>query len=406
MRILGVIVGSGILYGYTGWKIAWAWTAGFLVAQATYYFFLKTRIPRATQGDETVSGLLFLILMASFLWMPALMICENDRALSICGAALVGCILVFLVRRSDSAPIMVYGEVVVVAIVISVVFLRLIPQFTDPFAKVGLLASGAALLYYFVEAARLSRQLRVEAAEANLRSLQSEKLAAIGRLAGGVAHDFNNNLTAILGHLELLELVEDPGERSASINEASVAAKQAARTVKQLLTFARKDRLSLTHQESAEILDGLVTLTRRLIPTSISIKVEQGSDKQGFMADRAQLLSALINLVVNAVDAMQGGGELTLSTEVVRLTKALDLADGSRLAADTYVQIKVQDEGGGIPNDILPKVLEPFFTTKPVGKGTGLGLPMALGVSKELGGGLTIATSEKGTSVSILLPAA
>ena len=404
VRLIGTTLGCVILYGYTGWISAWAWAATFLTSQAAYFGFLRLRMGRATRRDETIAGLLFLTLLASFLWMPALMICEPDRALSICGAALVGCILVFLVRRSDSAPIMVWGEVAVVAAVIVTVFLYLLPQFKHPFAKAGLLACGAALLYYFVAAARSARKMRAEAAEANQRSLQAEKLAAIGRLAGGVAHDFNNNLTAILGHLELLALLDDPAERRASLEEASVAARQAARTVKQLLAFARKERLALAPQDGAEVLEGLVALTRRLVPVSVSMTVNKGEGKQGFLADRAQLLSALINLVVNAVDAMPGGGALTLSSAVQHLGRPLELADGSRLVAGDYVRIAVQDRGGGIPAHVLPKVLEPFFTTKPVGKGTGLGLPMAFGVSREFGGGLTIETSAEGTTVAILLP--
>lgn len=407
VRLVGVVAGGILLFGYTGWVSAGVWVAGFLAAQAAYYLFLKFRLREtATPGprDETIASLLFLLLLTSYLWMPAQMICEEDRAMSICGAALIGCILVFLVRRSDSAPIMVYGEVTVVAIAISGIFLRLIPQFSHPFAKVGIFASGMALLYYFIEAATVARRLRIEAAEANRRSLQAEKLAAIGRLAGGVAHDFNNNLTAILGHLELLALVEAPEERNASIDGATVAARQAARTVKQLLSFARRDHLALAPQDGADILEGLVGLTRRLIPASIAIRVELGPERQVFEADRAQLLAALINLVVNAVDAMRNGGEITLSSTAVVLSSRLDLADGSQLEAGDYVRIAVQDLGGGIPAHILPKVLEPFFTTKPVGKGTGLGLPMAFGVSREFGGGLTIATSGAGTTVSIFLP--
>jgi two-component system cell cycle sensor histidine kinase/response regulator CckA len=404
VRFAGMLAGSGLLYGYTGWISAWAWALSFLGAQAAYFLFLRSRMTRAMPRDVTLAGLLFLVLLVAFLWMPALMICENDRALSISGAALVGCILVFLVRRSDSAPLMVYGEVVVIASVIGLVFLRLIPQFSDIYAQLGLLVSGLALQFYFIEAAASARRLRTEAAEANARSLQAEKMAAIGRLAGGVAHDFNNNLTAILGHLELLALETDPEERRASLHEASVAGAQAARTVKQLLAFARKDRLAMAPQDGAEVLEGLVALTRRLIPTSVAITVDPGGPAQGFQADRAQLLSALINLVVNAVDAMPSGGQLTLSSGVVGLTKPLDLADGSRLPAGAYVRIAVQDSGTGIPPHILPKVLEPFFTTKPVGKGTGLGLPMAFGVSREFGGGLTIASAATGTTVAIYLP--
>tara|TARA_R110002020_G_scaffold6366_31_gene27133 strand:- start:7561 stop:8859 length:1299 start_codon:yes stop_codon:yes gene_type:complete len=406
VRLLGVALGSGLLYAYTGWTSAWAWSFFFLVAHATYYWFLKSRRARATQRDEVIASLIFILLLISFLWMPAIMICAEDRALSICGSALIGCILVYLVRRSDTAPIVVYGEVAVLATVISAVFVTLIPQFSDPFAKLGLLVCGSALLYYFVAAARMSRKLRIEAAEANLRLLQSEKMAAIGRLAGGVAHDFNNNLTAILGHLELATLIEDPDERVAAINEASFAARQAARTVKQLLAFARKDRMTLAPQDGADVLQGLVALTKRLIPTSVSIKVEAGHENQKFLADRAQLLSALINLVVNAVDAMPRGGELKISSNVVWLDEEQVLADGSRIGIGSYVRISVEDSGDGIPAHILPNVLEPFFTTKPVGKGTGLGLSMAFGVSKQFGGGLTIASSKAGTTISVFLPTA
>ena len=347
---------------------------------------------------------MFLQLLVAFLWMPAVMICQDDRALSISGAALVGCILVFLVRRTDSAPIMIYGEIVVVGAVITSVFVVLIPQFSDPFARAGLLISGLALLYYFIQAASVARRLRREAVEADQRSLQAEKMAAIGRLAGGVAHDFNNNLTAILGHLELLALVDDPEDRRASLQEASVAAHQAARTVKQLLAFARKERMVLAPQDGAEILEGLVALTRRLIPVSVALKVEPGTGRQDFLADRAQLMSALINLVVNAVDAMPGGGTVTLSSTRTSLTLPLDLADGTQLDPGAYVRLSIRDQGGGFAPHVLPKVLEPFFTTKPVGKGTGLGLPMAFGVSREFGGGLTIDTSPQGTTVSVLLP--
>ncbi|NUB46782.1 EAL domain-containing protein [Fertoebacter nigrum] len=164
-RFLGVFVGGWLLHGYTGWSSSWIWPASFFVAHGIYYLFLKSRMLRANRRDETISAVLFLIIMASFLWMPAIMICEEDRALSICGAALIGCILVFLVRRSDILPIMIYGEVIVVATVIAVVFIRLIPQFTDPFAKLGLITSGSALLYYFVEASRVSRRLRIEEAK-------------------------------------------------------------------------------------------------------------------------------------------------------------------------------------------------------------------------------------------------
>jgi signal transduction histidine kinase len=402
VRFLGTSVAAVLIHGYAGWAAAWVWLAGFLLAHAAYFTFLRRRRPCAKPRDETVAGLLFLAVLISFLWLPARMIGQSDPLLMLCGAAMLGCILVFLVSRSDIAPFLVWGEVLVVSLVILAVFAEVLPRFDHPIGRLGLVASGLALLFYFAQAAQVARRMRIEGAEAGQRALQAEKMAAIGRLAGGVAHDFNNNLTAILGHLELLALIEDPKDRAASLDEATLAAQQAARTVRQLLTFARKERMVLEPLDALEVIDGLVTLTRRLIP--VTIRLRPVSSEGRFLADRGQLYSALINLVVNAVDAMPRGGEIRLAAESLRLDHPEPQADGALLAPGDYVALSVEDQGKGIPPEIRAQVLEPFFTTKPAGKGTGLGLPMALGVARACGGGLVIASSERGTRVTMLIP--
>ena len=406
IRFAGVLIGGSLLVAYSGWWIAYFWPPLFLLAHSFYYTFLKLKKDRATKKDEQTAGALFLVTLCSFLWMPAAMICQEDRALSISGAALIGCILVFLIRRSDTSAILIYGEFCVVAVTIAAVLFTIAPQFDDIWARLGVLISCLALLFYFFEAGRVSRKLRIETVAANLRSLQAEKMAAIGQLAGGVAHDFNNNLTAIMGNLELLGLIDDPIERNALLEEALQASRKAARTVKQLVSFARIEKMTLSAQDGHEVFVDLVSLTEKLVPASIDVKVLESSQALTFLADRPKLLSALVHLVVNAIDAMPAGGVITLSNIAVSLRHATPLADGSSLAPGPYIRVSVADTGSGIPDALLSKVIEPFFTTKPVGKGAGLGLPMALGISKDFGGGLTIETSPSGTTVSLLLPRA
>ena len=404
LRFVGIIGGGVLLYLYTGWLWAFVWPAGFTVAQLSYFAFLRFRAKPGTARDVTISSVLFLVVLISFIWMPVEMVTNDDRAMSISGAALIGCILVFLVRRSDTVPFLLIGEVVVVGLMIGLVYLRLIPQFSDVKARLGLLLSGAALLFYFAQGLRISRKIRLSAALATERSLQAQKMAAVGNLAGGVAHDFNNNLTAIMGHLELLALLDDPEERRASLADAMLASQQAAKTVRQLLIYARKERMYLTPQTASEVIEGLLALTRRLIPASVSIQSALPAGDPVFLADRGQLLAGLINLVVNAVDAMPTGGQVTLMASTARVAPPFALADGSMLSGGDYAVLAVRDTGAGIPAAIRNRVLEPFFTTKPVGKGTGLGLPMVAGMAREFGGGLVIASLSSGTTVSIYLP--
>jgi signal transduction histidine kinase len=229
-------------------------------------------------------------------------------------------------------------------------------------------------------------------------------MAAIGQLAGGVAHDFNNNLTAIIGSLELMQEMDDPREHAFDVENALVAARQAAKTVKHLMIFARREKPDITRLEVQDIFAELDTLTRRLIPTSVSFQTSMTAPELSVHADRNQLLTALVNLIVNSIDAMPQGGDIFLNADQTRITQPRDLTNGTQLAAGRYVELSVTDTGEGISDDILSKVIDPFFTTKPVGKGTGLGLSMVAGMMQELGGGLSIQSGPETTCVSLYLP--
>jgi signal transduction histidine kinase len=405
VRIAGVTAGSTLLYLHTGWESSFIWLAGYLVAHNIYFFYLRFNTDGASWKHANIAGGLFLALVLSFIWMPAFLICESDRALSVPGAAMFGCLLVFLVRRGDETAVLMYGEIAIIAMAILFVFGTITPAFGEPTAQIGVAVSGAALLYYFAEATSTARSLKAAASDATRRALHAEKMAAVGRLAGGIAHDFNNNLTAILGHLELLKLIDDPQEREESLTASYVAAKQASETVKRLLAFSRRDKLVISKVQVEVLLAKLELLFKRFVPANVAVRVSDRSPSASFLADEAQLLAALLNLFSNAVDALPKGGEIRIGAEEVRVRSSVPLADGTSLERGNFVCFSVSDTGTGIPADLISRVIEPYFTTKAVGKGTGLGLSMVLGLAKELGGGLRLETSARGTTVIVYLPA-
>ncbi len=408
VRFAGVLLGSALLYLYSGRIAVLIWAPGFFAAHLGYFLFLRSRISARqkviARRDGIVASCLFLVVLVSFLWMPALLVCQDDKALTVVGAALVGCILVFLVRRSDGVRFMVAGEVAVVGITVATIVATLLPEFESNLARAGAVMSSLALIGYFARAVQVGRRQRLTAEETARRSSQVQKMAAVGQLAGGVAHDFNNKLTAILGSFDLLREVDDPAEREVILESARSAAVEAARTVKHLMVYARKETVNPELQDCADLLDEAVLRTRGVITGMIKVELRRSPEPLYVNVDRSQLLMGLTNLMVNAVDAMPEGGTLILGAEAVSDETRIALADGTFLSAGPHVAISVVDTGSGIPQKLMPHVIEPFFTTKPVGKGTGLGLSAVLGMAREMGGGLGITSSATGTSVVIYLP--
>jgi PAS domain S-box-containing protein len=241
--------------------------------------------------------------------------------------------------------------------------------------------------------------------EAEERLRQSQKMDAIGQLTGGVAHDFNNVLTVITGTIEILqEGIADQPELAAIAQLMDDAATRGAEITSQLLTFARRQPL-----EPREIdVNGMVTDTVKLLKSILGEHIEIASvlagDAWSAQADPSQLSAAIVNLAVNARDAMPGGGKLTLETANVMLDEAGASGDGA-VKTGAFVMIAVTDTGQGIPADIRDRVFEPFFTTKGIGRGTGLGLSMVYGFAKQSGGTVEIDSEEgRGTAIKLYLP--
>src|SRR5215217_615114 len=234
---------------------------------------------------------------------------------------------------------------------------------------------------------------------------QSQKMQAVGQLAGGVAHDFNNLLTAIIGFSDLLLLKHKPGDPSFSeLMQIKQNANRAAGLTRQLLAFSRRQTLRPQVLELPLIVDDLTVLLKRMIGEKNQLSVEHGRNIWPVRADVVQLEQVIINLVVNARDAMPDGGAITVRTSNVTEDEARGYKFEGMVAAD-YVLIDVEDTGTGMTPEIMAKIFEPFFTTKELGKGTGLGLSTVYGIVKQTEGFIyPVSTLGVGTTFKIFLP--
>jgi signal transduction histidine kinase/ActR/RegA family two-component response regulator len=237
---------------------------------------------------------------------------------------------------------------------------------------------------------------------------QAQKMDAVGKLAGGVAHDFNNLITVMKMHCEFLaEGMDKSDPRLEDVREIGDAANRAAALTRQLLAFSRKQVLKPEVVKVNDVLAGLQGMLSRLIGEDIKVDTELAGDDPSVLADRGQLEQVVVNLAVNARDAMTGGGRLTLRTATVRMDGAYAQAHGAAVPQGLYTMISVTDTGCGIPKEIQDRIFEPFFTTKELGRGTGLGLSTVYGIVKQSNGFVWVySEAGLGTTFKIHLPAA
>jgi len=279
---------------------------------------------------------------------------------------------------------------------------RLKHQPTEPVALTvaGLRGLGDAAVLLLLkdnsEEAKLKRQIA-----------QATKMQAVGQLAGGVAHDFNNILTAIIGHCDLMLMRHTPGDTDYDdLQQIKSNSNRAAGLTRQLLAFSRQQTLRPQVLQLPDVISEVSHLLKRLLGETVQLVVKHGRDLGPVRADPGQLEQVIVNLSVNARDAMasKGGGTLTIQTYSVKANQVADLGSEILPIAD-YSALSIADTGTGIAPAILGKVFEPFFTTKEVGKGTGLGLSTVYGIVKQ-SGGYIFADSKvgDGTRFTIYLP--
>jgi len=241
-------------------------------------------------------------------------------------------------------------------------------------------------------------------AQAQAALFQSQKMETLGQLTGGIAHDFNNLLTIIVNNLDLLTRHVTGGRETRLIESAQRAAERGARLTQQLLAFSRRQPLQPALHNPNTLIEGFEAVLRRACGETVRLKLSLPSRVSTINVDGAQFEAALLNLVVNARDAMPAGGELTVAVGETVVSEQQAAPRG--IPAGPYVSLSVQDTGIGMPKEVAARVFEPFFTTKEVGKGTGLGLSQVYGFITQSGGHIEVDSEPgKGTTITMLLPA-
>jgi PAS domain S-box-containing protein len=233
----------------------------------------------------------------------------------------------------------------------------------------------------------------------------AQRMEAIGRLAGGIAHDFNNLLTTIIGYTDLLQLKNlNTTEGKAAVQEIRSAVERAAALTQALLAFSRKQELNPQRLDLNKLIQSMEKMLRRIIGEDIRLITRLEPDLDSVYADRGQLEQVIINLAINARDAMKGGGKLVLETTNTELTEETRKKN-REIEPGSYVRINVEDTGSGIESGVQEKIFEPYFTTKSTGKGTGLGLSTVYGIVKQSGGFIDVLSEPgQGTTFRIFLP--
>jgi signal transduction histidine kinase len=252
---------------------------------------------------------------------------------------------------------------------------------------------AAGKVVYLLTEARDITELK--AAQEQLR--QSQKMEALGQLTGGIAHDFNNLLTVVVGGLDIIAKRASEPKLKRYADNALAAAERGARLTGQLLAFSRVQRLEVKPTHVAPLIQNMRALLRNVLAPGINKQFDLDETIMPVMADPTQLEVAILNLAINARDAMPDGGDLTFATRPVVVGGDPELDDGD------YIELTIADTGSGMPPEVVERAFEPFFTTKEVGKGTGLGLSMVYGMARQSGGTARIdSTPGKGTSVRLL----
>lgn len=309
---------------------------------------------------------------------------EDGRAIPYAAVVLLMALVITEVAAFESARAraLVFGLLVLAALVIGRLFVTL--------REVGELTR-----------AKLEQEARFQS-----KLAQSQKLEAIGRLAGGVAHDFNNLLTAISGFAELLEAdLEEGAGRLEDVREIRRAANRASELTSQLLTFARRQVVAPRVVSVNCLVAGVSRMLTRLLGEHIDLRLELAPSKPYVCVDPAQLEQVLVNLAINARDAMPQGGRLTIATSVASRVDSGVVEAGRASDAAPWVRLSVIDTGTGMTPEVAAQIFEPFFTTKPMGQGTGLGLAMAYGAVAQAGGRLTVDTVlGEGSAFHVWLP--
>lgn len=404
-RFFAISFGILVLWIYADAPWALVWLGVFALLHAANFNLLR-RVTAPRRPHLILACILFLSILTWFLTLLGFLILQNDTPMQICGLASLGCVMLWLVKRSDTPLFLIIGEIAVFAVMAGGCLALALPHITELSAQITTALCTCGVVIYFGMALFMARAQRLRTVEFQKRTTEAQKLEALGQLAGGVAHDFNNILTATIGNLELFREVPTQPEKEQCVEEALLAARSGDALARRLLSYSRRDDNEQEQTNLARTLFTLQTLGRRLVPAHINIFVCEVDPEAMLCVSEPDLTTALLNLMVNARDAMPGGGKLSVRAYSEQLEHARMMIDGKPIPAGQYMRIDVQDTGYGIRPELMNQILEPFFTTKLAGQGSGLGLPMVSEFARAAGGGLHLASSPDGTCATIYLPCA
>ncbi len=398
------VVGFGALFMTlaTGrYEIA-IWLTGFLLTNGYYSWWLSRIRTSVTQRQYIGLTTLFAISVTLYTSCTIyLFVIGTPAFVTIAIAALIAQALFNISRHRKSGLLVIYDTAIVAA---AGLFFGLSSMgrtgggFSE---QMVIVVSTVGVCTYYVIAQIRKIQIHDALQASRQEAAQTQKMRAVGQLTAGVAHEFNNLLTVIRGNVELAQLSDGADDYQDRLADAIKAADRADALTSQLLSLSRKARLEATEIDLPRFWQGFDTILPRITPASIKVEVNATALAKTLYCDPNQLEVALINLIINARDALGGQGRIWIDS---RPASVSDLAKLDVDQVGSLGVIAVHDNGPGIPPHQLQQVIEPFFTTKGVGKGTGLGLPMVKGFCEQSGGAFLIESDDSGTSVVMALP--
>lgn len=397
---------AGSVYSYTTPPdlSGYIWFASYAVLHLITYGLLITAPKSPSRGRILAAFASYFAMASVFFSLPVWLLGTGHPLLSYCAGIGLATMFVFMIWRKDAPAALLPFEIGLACVTASVLgwqFFQMAELLIQQIVVV--LLTFSSCLYYAMTlytTRRDQRRLRLTAQ----RSLQAQKMESLGRMSGGIAHDFNNMLTVVQGNLELFDEIRDPEERAEMIAQAHHSAVRASGLVRQLLSFARQAPLSPRELRAGEVMAQIDAMAGRLLPSSLTFEVLPAPKQLRLWADSDGLVSALLNLLLNARDAVDQKGQVTLwaSSAGAEDLRAHGLNPG--VGARRYVAFHVRDDGPGLPEGSEAQIFEPFFTTKPVGAGTGLGLASARGFAQQSSGGLAVSSKPGCTTFTLYVP--
>lgn len=379
-----ILACASALYWSTGQLIMLIWAASYLTMLAFYLRLLKLSAPPVYRiqyftlfGFNVGLQLLFASMSVYVTWLGS-PVYWFVGGCGVCGLALHN-----ILRHTTFTRLAVADMIIVIGTVCANLA-HFVVIFPGTGGDIAMIVGGLSICAYYVRCFFLTISIRKRLAQSIASEAHAKKMQSVGQLTSGIAHDFNNLLTVIRGNLDLHDAIDNPQERSLMLSEARDATDKAAHLVAQLLAYSRKSPIAPRPIDLTGFMRDFKHMLTRVMPDNIEVEVISPDQDTFVYADPGLLHAALLNVAVNARDAMaHQGGTLTIASATLPAGAGTD-------APQDVAEICITDTGPGVPNHVLPRLIEPFYTSKPVGEGSGLGLSMVQGFAEQSGGKLMI----------------